>query len=203
MGITERKEREKQELYDKILATATEMFVENGFEKTSIRNIADAIEYSPATIYLYFKDKNELFYAIQKQAFKKFFDYFQTVGPMEDPIKRLRALGKVYLKFAVENPGYYDLMFIMRAPMNSEDTAEHWEEGERSHGVLQQIVHDCQKAGHFTEQDPFVVAHSIWSFVHGLASLYVRDRMRMFPEDSYQQLIDQANEVFSEWMEKV
>jgi AcrR family transcriptional regulator len=203
MGIIERKEREKQELHDKILASATQLFIENGFEKTSIRNIADDIEYSPATIYLYFKDKNELFYAIQKQAFQRFFDYFRTVGPMVDPVKRLRALGKVYLKFAIENPGYYDLMFIMRAPMNTEKNAENWEEGERSHGVLQNIVNDCQKAGHFKGQDPFVVAHSIWSFVHGLASLYVRDRMRMFPEHSHTELLEQANEVFSDWMEKV
>lgn len=203
MGITERKEREKQELKDKIQATAAAMFVDLGFEKTSIRNIAEAIEYSPATIYLYFKDKNELFYSIQKEAFRKFFQYFQTVGPMENPIKRLRALGNVYMKFAIENPGYYDLMFIMRAPMNSEKNADNWEEGERSHNVLQQIVHECQEAGHFTNQDPFVVAHTIWSFVHGLASLYVRDRMKMFPHQSQMELLDQAMEVFNDWMEKL
>ena len=44
---------------DLILSTAASLFVEAGFEKTSIRTIADKIEYSPATIYLYFKDKNK------------------------------------------------------------------------------------------------------------------------------------------------
>ena len=60
MGIAERKEREKMEMHDRILQAATVMFLEDGYEKTSIRNIADKIEYSPATIYLYFKDKDEL-----------------------------------------------------------------------------------------------------------------------------------------------
>jgi AcrR family transcriptional regulator len=61
MGILERKEREKQEMRDLILNVATEMFIEEGYDKTSIRKIADKIEYSPATIYLYFKDKDEIF----------------------------------------------------------------------------------------------------------------------------------------------
>ena len=52
MGISERKEREKQEMRRKILDAAFEMFVEVGYERTSIRAIAEKIEYSPATIYL-------------------------------------------------------------------------------------------------------------------------------------------------------
>ena len=49
-----------------IIDAALRMFVEDGYEKTSIRNIADKIEYSPGTIYLYYKDKDELLYAVQK-----------------------------------------------------------------------------------------------------------------------------------------
>jgi AcrR family transcriptional regulator len=72
MGISERKEREKQEMREKILLVATEMFIEEGYDKTSIRKIADKIEYSPATIYLYFKDKDEIFHAIHDKGFDKF-----------------------------------------------------------------------------------------------------------------------------------
>ena len=132
MGISERREREKQEMRDLILSTAAALFVEAGFEKTSIRTIADKIEYSPATIYLYFKDKNELFYAISQKAFATFFEYFQSVPEMKDPMDRLHQLGHIYFKFAFENPGYYDLMFILRAPMDVEETEDHWEVGARS-----------------------------------------------------------------------
>ena len=52
MGITDRKEREKQELKELILKEAKAVFLEEGYEKTSIRKIADRIEYSPTTIYL-------------------------------------------------------------------------------------------------------------------------------------------------------
>lgn len=203
MGIAERKEREKQEMRKLILRTAAKIFIKDGFEKTSIRNIADAIEYSPATIYLYFKDKNELFYAIQKDAFHLFFQYFQRVGPMDDPMDRLLELGKVYLQFAVENPGYYDLMFIMRAPMEASDNEQKWEEGKKSHDVLHEIVNQCAAAGYFKGQDPFIVAHTIWAFTHGLASLYVRERMKMFPEETHEFMLSDALETFSSWLKKL
>jgi AcrR family transcriptional regulator len=202
MGIKERKEREKQEMRTLILQTAAKMFVDQGYEKTSIRSIADAIEYSPATIYLYFKDKNELFYAIQKEAFTKFFEYFQTVEHQEDALERLRALGRVYIRFAIENPGYYDLMFIMRAPMETEENLSDWDEGHRSHDVLFEIVKECVEQGYFKDQDPFTVTHAIWSFVHGLAALYIRDRMKMFPQDQVEPLIQRSLEIFSDWIGK-
>ncbi|WP_020528750.1 TetR/AcrR family transcriptional regulator [Flexithrix dorotheae] len=203
MGISERKEREKQEMQDLILKAAAKIFLNEGFDKASIRKIADAIEYSPATIYLYFKDKNELFYAIQKQAFHKFFNYFQTVSPNQEPIERLRNLGEVYIKFAIENPGYYDLMFIMRAPMESIENTHDWDEGSKSHNVLHEIVNQCVEKGHFNGQDPFIVAHAIWSFVHGLSALYVRDRMKMFPEKNRENMITEALGVFNDWMKKL
>ena len=64
MGISERKEREKLEMRRKIVDVAKDLFIHEGFEKTSIRQIAEKIEYSPATIYLYFKDKTEIFQEI-------------------------------------------------------------------------------------------------------------------------------------------
>ena len=55
-----------------ILDTANRLFIEKGFESTSIRNIASVIEYSPATIYLYFHDKNEILFHLQERAFENF-----------------------------------------------------------------------------------------------------------------------------------
>ena len=94
MGITERKEREKQEKKALILEAATKMFLEDGFDKTSLRNIADKIEYSPATIYLYFKDKNELFYAIQEKGFELLLKQFRKLSTIKDPFEKLIRIGR-------------------------------------------------------------------------------------------------------------
>ena len=66
MTISERKEREKLELKELILLKAKELVDKEGYEALSIRKIAAAAEYSPATIYLYFKDKDENFAMKQK-----------------------------------------------------------------------------------------------------------------------------------------
>ncbi|MFN4254387.1 MAG: PfkB family carbohydrate kinase, partial [Saprospiraceae bacterium] len=68
MGVIQRKEREKEEMRRRILDAAIHLFRERGYQATSLRNIAEAIEYSPATIYLYFKDKNAILFALQAEA---------------------------------------------------------------------------------------------------------------------------------------
>ena len=203
MGIAERREREKQEMQDLILTTAAELFLEVGIEKTSIRTIAEKIEYSPATIYLYFKDKNELFYAIHQKAFQRFFQYFQTVPELDDPMAKLHQLGHIYFKFAFENPAFYDLMFILRAPMDTHQTEESWEMGARSHNVLRDLVNECQQAGYFKGKDPEVLSHMIWATVHGIVSLKIRDRMKMYPEEVRDRLVEDSLELFNGILEKV
>jgi AcrR family transcriptional regulator len=203
MGIAERKEREKQEMQDLILTSAAELFLEVGLEKTSIRTIAERIEYSPATIYLYFKDKNELLYAIHQKAFQRFFQYFQTVPELDDPMEKLHQLGHIYFKFAFENPAFYDLMFILRAPMDSEKTEENWEMGARSHNVLSDLVNECQQAGYFKHRDSEVLSHMIWATVHGIVSLKIRDRMKMYPEDKRDKLVYDSLDMFNSILKSV
>ena len=69
MGISERKEREKRELRAKIIEATAKLLVEEGYEKTTIRRVAEAIEYSPRTVYLYFKDKDSLLMEIIEEGF--------------------------------------------------------------------------------------------------------------------------------------
>ncbi len=197
MGVAERKEREKQELRERIVSAATALFLENGIEKTSIRMIAERIEYSPATIYLYFKDKNELFYEIMDRAFSLFFEYFSRVGHIQDPMERIKALGKVYLQFVADQPFYYDLMFVIRAPMETQHTHETWPNGQRSHEVLTNAVQECIDAGHFQGHDPEALSLAIWSGVHGMATLKIRQRLSMYPEERQETLVDEALKSFN------
>jgi len=60
MGVAERRAREKRKLKQQILDAARQLFVRDGYESASMRKIANKIEYSPATIYTYFKDKDEI-----------------------------------------------------------------------------------------------------------------------------------------------
>ncbi len=177
MGITERKEREKQEMRDKIIDAAISMFLEEGYEKTSIRNIAEKIEYSPATIYLYYKDKDELLYDVQKQAFGKLDDVFREKITAADPFERLEQICHTYVWFGINNPELYDLMFIIKAPMNAIDDNE-WHNGDQALNALIGCVTECLSKQEIRFSDPRVAALSIWSMGHGLISLNIRCRIK-------------------------
>ena len=192
MGIPERKERELIQMKTRILDTAMRLFLDAGFENVTIRGISKAIEYSPATIYLYYKDKNEILYALHSKGFDMLHEMQSEVIAIRDPWERLREHGRIYLAFAIENPEYYDLMFIMRGPAEKIKEKEKWESGLRSFDLLKDNVKQCMDAGYIKTGSPDVAAFAFWSLTHGLASLVIRQRCIMFPEDKVDLIIEKA-----------
>jgi AcrR family transcriptional regulator len=188
MGITDRKEREKLEMRRLIMDAAMDMFVKDGYEKTSIRNIADKIEYSPATIYLYYKDKDELLWGLQAEAFGKLADVFRERVTAIEPLQQLRQLAKIYVEFGMSNPDLYDLMFIIRSPMNAEKD-EKWQNGNYSFQFLVNVIQSGMDQLRY--KDAMIGALSCWSMVHGLVSLNVRGRCKVLelPEDKIQDML--------------
>lgn len=180
MGITERREREKEEMRERILQAAMKLFLDEGFENVSIRKLASAIEYSPATIYLYFTDKDEIFYALYTMAFGRFYELLQPLARIKDPLKRLKKGNEIYLSFAMENPELYDLMFIMRAPMRSSPEEAQGHVSLESYAFLRSMVEDCVDSGAFSsDTDIDAATFALWSFSHGMAALAIRKRAPM------------------------
>lgn len=170
-----------------ILKAATAMFIEEGYEKTSLRNIAEKIEYSPATIYLYFKDKDELFFAIHQLGFEKLLHKMIPVAKIENPLDRLRELGRIYIDFGIKHPEYYDLMFIMRAPINAlkekNGTDGCWQEGDNTLSFLNSIIQECIDKGLTRNNDLETLSMYTWATVHGMVSLHIRERYSILEID--------------------
>ena len=181
MGIQERKEKQKLEIRKLILDASIKLFIEEGFDSVTIRRIADLIEYSPTTVYLYFKDKDEIFSALHDIGFQKMAELNKNLVSINNPLLRLHKMGENYLSFGMENPEFYDLMFILDEPMKKllEPECE-WLPGDAAIGVLKATVTECIEKGYIAKGDPHLVSLSIWSFVHGLVSLAIRDRMEKF-----------------------
>lgn len=180
MSITERKAKEKEELRSLILQGAKKLFIENGIERTTIRNIADEISYSVGTVYVYFKDKNSILHELHTLGFKQLGGEMRVLFSVADPMERLAAIGRVYIRFAIDNPDMYDLMFNMKAPMeflkNVEE--EEWNEGKATFNVLKTTIEQCIAQGYFEGHQPEPLSFAIWSTVHGMCSLYIRDRIK-------------------------
>ncbi len=180
MGTSERKAKEKEELKTLILRSARKLFVEHGIEQTTIRKIASAIDYSVGTVYVYYKDKNDILHDLHSQGFQQLGGEMRVLVSVADPMERLKALGRVYLRFALENPDMYDLMFTLKAPMDFLDSVneEEWNEGKGTFAVLLETVDQCIKAGHFEGHSLEPLAFAIWGAVHGMASLHISQRVK-------------------------
>lgn len=180
MGISERKAKEKDELKSLILQSAKKLFVDKGIDKTTIRNIASEIEYSVGTVYVYYKDKNDILNDLHTQGFRQLGGEMKVLFNVTDPMERIKALGRVYLQFATDNPDMYDLMFNMKAPMAFLESLnkEEWNEGKGTFDVLKTTVNQCMDKGHFKGHHLEPLSFAIWSMVHGMASLYISQRIK-------------------------
>lgn len=184
MGIAERKEKQKLEIRKQILEASMKLFVEEGFSNVSIRRIADIIEYSPTTIYLYFKDKDEIFYNLHEIGFQKMQEMNKNLDEIHNPLLRLHKMGENYIQFGMENPEYYDLMFIQPEPMDKlEEMGCEWQNGDAALTRLRDTLTECMEKGYIAKTDPIVLSLSVWSTVHGLVSLATRQRLeKLVPE---------------------
>ena len=195
MTVATRKQREKEEMRQLILDAARKLFLEKGFEQASIRAIAEEIEYSPGTIYLYFKEKDEIFFALHEEGFTKLIESMTPLQFVADPFERLKAMGRIYMQFAKNNKDFYDLMFIMGAPMNVKEKGD-WAMGDSALEHLKAVLRDCQAAGRFQGLEIEKLSFLIWSSMHGMCALYCRDRCAPYDEFEPVDLMDQSYEMF-------
>ncbi|MFL9962168.1 TetR/AcrR family transcriptional regulator [Paraburkholderia sediminicola] len=112
MGIIERKKRQKQALRERILDAARRIVVHEGFAALSMRKIAEAIEYSPATLYLHFASRDEIARALCAEGYAQLLATFVPLVGIADPAERLKALGRAYVAFGVAHPQTYRLIFM-------------------------------------------------------------------------------------------
>jgi len=193
MSIAERKERQKEELRAKILQAAKELFIKKGYEETSIRNIAEVIDYSPTTIYLYFADKDDMFYAIHQEGFILLNQYFKPLAHVQNPFERLKAIDKAYVAFAMENPEFYNLMFILQSPMKvAQKDHDKWPEGKSAFDFLVNTVQECMDQKYLPDMDPEILSYTVWSMVHGICSLNISCRTSIISEEKQQDLVYKA-----------
>jgi len=98
---------------EEILQAAKELFLEEGYDHTTIRRIADRVGISAPALYLYFEDKEALMLALCDQTFGHLMEAIdeieRTIG---DPLQRVRRFGEAYVRFGLTHPDEYRLVFL-------------------------------------------------------------------------------------------
>jgi AcrR family transcriptional regulator len=178
MGVKERREREKLETRDLILEAARELFLSEGYEGVSMRQLAEKIEYSPTAIYVHFADKRDLFRELCLKDFARLAEVFQGATLPQDPVARLKHIGRIYVEFGRQYPNHYKLMFMTPHPPAELDERSNEIRGNPevdAYALLKQAVQQAIDAGVFRSGmgDAELISQTLWSAVHGVISLQI------------------------------
>ena len=113
MGITERREREKQRRREDILKTAQTLFFAKGFRDTTIDDIARAAELSRGTIYLYFEGKEEIYATVMEEGLDILHSRIKAAYRADqDPLTNLLAGHDAFMNFHDENSEFYNGLML-------------------------------------------------------------------------------------------
>jgi AcrR family transcriptional regulator len=176
MGITERKSREKQALRERILDASRRIVMREGFGALSMRKIADAIEYSPATLYLHFQNRDEIARALCTEGYAQLLASLMPHASLADPAERLKALWRAYVAFGVEHPETYRLIFMEDPTYLSAAFESAAQDGEDTGDVAFRLVSDAfdelKLQGRLpAASDSSVCTEALWATMHGIVAL--------------------------------
>jgi len=179
------KERRQARTREAILEAAQEIIGESGTDGLSMRAIAQRIDYSPAGLYEYFGGKEEIISAVCEEGNRQLFAYMDVVDKDLSPADYLRAIGHAYIRFAIEQPDYFLLMFSSPSQAQSaEDIAAQNGDGS-AFGLLLDAIRRGVAEGVFQQRpgfDVMAMAYAAWATVHGLAMLRVT-HLQGYPMD--------------------
>ena len=175
MNPKERRAKEKAELRARILDTARSLFLREGYDAVTMREIARKIGYTVTVIYYHFPDKAALLRELCETDFQELSQRFQRLGKIADPIERLRKIAQAYVSFGLENPQHYRLMFMTARPEPLRKQQEKSDPDQQAYAFLLSVVKEAMAAGSFRAdiQDPEIVAQGFWASQHGLIALHL------------------------------
>lgn len=177
MSSLERRQKENAAVRARILAAARRLFLRHGLEAVSMRKIAAAIHYTPAALYVHFKDKEELVRSLMDGDFSLFHAALFEASRVHDPVERLRAIGRAYVRFALEHPHHYRLMFMTPMPCldKKHSTIQHGNPDQDGYAFLRSTVQACIADRRFSPRYNDLDATTLlcWSAAHSVVSLAI------------------------------
>jgi AcrR family transcriptional regulator len=175
MIIPARRERERSELRDRILAATRTLMVEGGVEAVTMREVARRVEYSPAALYQHFADKETLIAELCRHDFEELAGLFLSLSREGGPLAVLCRVGAAYLDFARDFPEHYRFMFMTSKDVPPDSDEERQDPARNAYAFLHAVVSEAMDAGLIKREfeSSHDVAQLVWAIVHGTAALAV------------------------------
>ncbi len=209
MGIQERKERERERRRQQIIVAAKRVFSDKGFNRTTMEDIAKEAELSPGTLYLYFKNKDDLYASLSLRILQYLLIRLEHVTDNKDlnPEQKVAALAEVMIDVYEFDP----LVIINMFHLQSSETLRNLSEellaeikllSRKSLGGIASIFEEGINAGVFIQAHPIALADIFWSLFAGVvlweSSKNIIDQRKNYLKDT----LRTAFEVFNRGLRK-
>ena len=169
---------------EEILQAAKELFLELGYEATTIRRIADRVGVSAPALYLYFQDKEQMMLALCDQTFGYLIESIKEIeATVSEPRERIRRFGEAYLKFGLAHPDEYKLVFLgsnipesvrkLGHRMPTDDPTRPGIGGAIVFQRLVAILAEAEASGLKLNYPADTCAELCWMAMHGVASAFI------------------------------
>lgn len=173
----------KEERRNTILDAAEYCIKENGIEDTTMIEIARKADVSKGTLYLYFKNKQDLLLGLHNRALSQMADrYISVLSEDKTGLELLRRIAEEFVDFNIENAFYMEI-FLKYESLLLDETSLQNEEGQRCHynatrifSYLTRCIQVGQSDGSISYKgEPKELAVVIWGASRGLTQLsYMR-----------------------------
>jgi AcrR family transcriptional regulator len=209
MGIQERKEREKERRRQQIIVAAKRVFSEKGFNKATMEDIAKEAELSPGTLYLYFKNKEELYASLSLRILQ--YLHIRVTHVNKDttlsPDQKVKALMEAMYDVYDFDP----LIIINMFHLQSSETLKNLSEtllneikdlSQRSNGAIAKIFEEGIKKGIYVDRHPMAMADIFWSMFSGVVLFEASKKIIDPGKDYLKSTLTVAFEIFEQGIRK-
>jgi AcrR family transcriptional regulator len=169
----------------RLLREARDLYLEKGLATFSLREVARRVGLSPGAVYRHFDSKEALLREVCAAGFRTFGSYLMRALTAPTPRERMMSSALQYLRFGLQNPLDYRVMFMAAAegfaaigPESGSGVPE------PTFQFLIDRVEECMRAKVLREVDSTETAAIIWAHVHGLVSLRLTGHLRRAGEDA-------------------
>ena len=204
MGIQERKQRERERRRQQIIVAAKRVFSEKGFSKTTMEDIAREAELSPGTLYLYFKNKDELYASLSLRILQYMNIRLEDVkkGNDSEPAQKIDSIKEALYDVYQFDPMILINMFHLQSGESLKNISSPLldnisELSRNSLQILADIFEDSSDRNTVMTRQPTAVADIVWSLFTGV--VLWEESKRMIDDDKayLKHALDIAFEIFA------
>ncbi|CAN5355595.1 TetR/AcrR family transcriptional regulator [soil metagenome] len=180
-------------LREDILKVSRILLIKEGFGKMSMRKIAGEINVSATSIYLHFKNKDELLLALIETSIEKLSKALDNhLKEGDDPVLKLQKMADGFISFALSNPQEYEIIYMVRPEEMPKYPREKFQQVRKIYEKLADIIEEGRIKGIFEVDNPLMSAYTLWAQLHGVASVIISKRLdtRIPTETFVRQAVD-------------